>query len=545
MRITTKKDFIVRYITKHTGKISIFLVLCLAVFGAFSVLRKESNPDISEADAEFLLDYGIQVTGTQADDSGLSTILNNVEGAPPLGASGTSSSIPAGIAGTGSTAPPSFLAGHEQSSAPSFAPAFGEAAQYVAAEVDHNSGQPGVNVLPPPSFTAPDETPTPVELPNTAPTFDAFPFEGAPPFGGAPTWESTLSELATWNGPAADFFLDNARSQERIESVTPVRDSGASTPGSFNVRRIVADSQNLAPQNTFSSSNSIPLVSAQFAPTGVREPSMYNPPKKELVRQGPVVAFATSSEPGTAINESGVLTPVNSGMNVSGPFDVAPPDSLPGVSDAMQRFIQTLRQQADSGEPEKVRNAFIQLSQLYEQRQLNETERNIVLPMLDALAYKVIYAKDIHILESAYQVKPNDTIESIAKHFYLTPELLRNINGLEPARQVSPGMFLKVVYGQFDARISLSRRELTLLLGGLYAGRFPFTLPGDAAPDASSGEFLVQHKRNQMITLNNGWTLTSANFVPTNTSVGMMVFADHHARAVFDVLSEMSVIVFE
>ena len=209
------------------------------------------------------------------------------------------------------------------------------------------------------------------------------------------------------------------------------------------------------------------------------------------------------------------------------------------VSDTLKQFVQTQRLSAESGDPEKIRLAFIQLSRLYEQNQLSESERALMLPILDFLALKVIYARDTHILESPYQVKPGETVASIAKDFRIPAALLRKINGFTAAQEVTAGSMLKVVVGQFDARISVQRKELTLLLGGLYAGRFPFTMPNTEIP-ARSGEFFVKQKTGRTAVLNNGWILGDVQ-----TRNALFVFTDQDAGEIAGILSEMSVIVLE
>ena len=208
------------------------------------------------------------------------------------------------------------------------------------------------------------------------------------------------------------------------------------------------------------------------------------------------------------------------------------------ISETLERFVQTQQQWAESEDHEKKRLAFIHLSRLYEQNQLSEAERAMIQPILDSLALTVIYARDTHILEPAHQVKPGETIESIAEDFNIPAALLRKINGFSVHQEAAAGMILKVVVGQFDARISIKRQELTLLLGGLYAGKFPFTMPHSLS--AQSGEFFIRHKTDRMVTMNNGWTFATAD-----AGNATFVFTDQDAREIFSILSEMSVIVLE
>jgi LysM repeat protein len=179
------------------------------------------------------------------------------------------------------------------------------------------------------------------------------------------------------------------------------------------------------------------------------------------------------------------------------------------------------------------------LSQLYEHNQLGESERVMMRPILDLLALKVIYARDTHLLEPPHRVKQGETVESIAKDYNLTSALLRKINGLAPTQEISPGSTLKVLNGQFDARISIKRRELTLLLGGLYAGRFTFSMPNFEGT-SRSGDYFVMHRTDRKIVLNNGLALATAH-----ANDAAFVFMEKDAREIFDILSEQSVIVIE
>jgi hypothetical protein len=53
------------------------------------------------------------------------------------------------------------------------------------------------------------------------------------------------------------------------------------------------------------------------------------------------------------------------------------------------------------------------------------------------------------------------------------PQLLAKINGVDDPNRLLPGEHLKVIRGPFDAVVSISRRRLSLQLGGNYAGSFP------------------------------------------------------------------------
>ena len=97
----------------------------------------------------------------------------------------------------------------------------------------------------------------------------------------------------------------------------------------------------------------------------------------------------------------------------------------------------------------------------------------------------MIYSRR-HLVEPAYVVKPQDTVASVAKAHQVSPEFLNAINGLGDSKALVPGNKLKVVQGPFRAVADLERGELTLFLGNLYGGRFPFSTGGEPAPRAGS-----------------------------------------------------------
>jgi len=302
----------------------------------------------------------------------------------------------------------------------------------------------------------------------------------------------------------------------------------------------------LAENSGFSSANSVPLDVAT-KPTYTRTAAKslaFEPVKPETQPHAPVVSFG----PPKRIRQQPLEQLVSSSISalpaverVETPVSpvTAPATHSSAVPAEIDQFIQLQRRLAESGRPENVRHAFIQLSQLYEHHQLGNAERVAMQPILDMLALKVIYARNTHILEPPHQVKPGETIASIARDFNLTPPLLRKINGFTASHELPAGTTLKVLHGQFDAQISIRQQELTLLLGGLYAGRFSFSLPHTGMP-IHGGELYVMEKSDQFIILSNGWVLGTANV--RNATI---VFTNHDAREIFDILSEQSVIVLQ
>ena len=533
-----EKELIVKYVKG----VALFLVLCFATYGAFALFKKPTNNNLSESQRAYLGEIGIDVTNDgQAADSGLSPMFG-AEGVAPVGAIGTSSS----------SAPPSFLVEPTTSFAAPFEPA------PRVASVD----APGVELQPAPEFSSPEATVLPpldfaepaVESPTAAP-----PFLGAPPISAIPPPDpSPPPPGESWDGPVIPVTPPPAASLQSLASPTqssplseipsPIYEQIAYQPiGQTTIRRIASEpeKQGYSPTTTvavqdFSTLDSVLLATAtQTAPaytrTAARQSLSFEPVKPEIQPNAPVVSFSRPKQiaPPQPQPEQ-IQPPLIATSSVPAVQSVTP-----AVVSEIEKLIQSQRILAESGNPENMRRAFIQLSQLYEHNQLGATERAMMQPILDMLALKVIYAKDTHILEPPHRVKPGETVESIAKDFNLTPTLLCKINGLTVSQTLPAGTTLKVLYGQFDAQISTKRRELTLLLGGLYAGRFSCSLPQPGIP-MHGGEFYVTNRSDRSIVLNNGWILGTSS--AQNATI---VFTAHDAREIFDILSEQSVVVVE
>jgi LysM repeat protein len=131
------------------------------------------------------------------------------------------------------------------------------------------------------------------------------------------------------------------------------------------------------------------------------------------------------------------------------------------------------------------------LSQWYNDPTLTPTDAELVNNLLSQLAGTVIYSNE-HQLEPAYVVKPGDSLETIARECNVPWQLLAKINGIPAADQVQPGQELKIIRGPFSAVIDVGLKQLTLMVGDRYAGKFPVTVPSVAA--VSEGQWVVDQK---------------------------------------------------
>lgn len=91
--------------------------------------------------------------------------------------------------------------------------------------------------------------------------------------------------------------------------------------------------------------------------------------------------------------------------------------------------------------------------------------------LLGQLAGTVVYSQQ-DLLLPPHVVAQGETLQSIAAPLAVPWQLLAKINGVADPERLIEGEYLKVVRGPFDAVVSVSRRRLSLRIGGSYAGSF-------------------------------------------------------------------------
>lgn len=192
---------------------------------------------------------------------------------------------------------------------------------------------------------------------------------------------------------------------------------------------------------------------------------------------------------------------------------------------------------------------------------LSNLERRKLVAMLDQLAGSVVYSSDYHYLP-AHVVGERETLYDIARRYQAPWRVLQNINRVADPNQLRPDSRLKVVKGPFHALVDLERSELTLLVDGRYAGRFPIT--SGRSPQPVAGEYRVKEKRPGRdfyaghdvvpaagpgnpyglvwIGLDDGLSLHGSprNARPADTERGCMSLSPRDAEDVYSILSEGS-----
>lgn len=151
-------------------------------------------------------------------------------------------------------------------------------------------------------------------------------------------------------------------------------------------------------------------------------------------------------------------------------------------------FMQAIQAKLDK---DRLAEAHLELSQLFDDPNLSPAQAGQVRDLLDKLAGTVIYLSG-HRLEPARPVRSGETLRQIAKEYGVPWQLLARINRIRDPDRLPPQQQLKVVRGPFDARIYLARGELVLMLNGRYAGTFPIGI-GDDYPNLE-GSYVVSDK---------------------------------------------------
>jgi hypothetical protein len=192
------------------------------------------------------------------------------------------------------------------------------------------------------------------------------------------------------------------------------------------------------------------------------------------------------SNPASAFSTSATL----SSPSVRAELDnsVAMPESLPPLQVSKALALE----KADRG---NLAAALEMMSQYYERPEIGYAEHTDLVDLLDALSREVIYS-DRPLLGSAVTVSAQDTLQSLSERYRINADLLAAINKFGDTQALVPSTPMKVLEGPFRAQISLSRSELTIFLGKMYAGRFPVSISSKNQPPLGTYE-IVDRRRDR------------------------------------------------
>lgn len=352
-----------------------------------------------------------------------------------------------------SAPPPNF------GSSSSAAPASGSAPTSPFSSAFANSGS-AAPALPAPSLPSGDTTndtgslqPSPMLLPSSTPS---------------PNGSSTAPTQLPQPPNAGDVSskADKTKLENDLASSSPV---STSTPGfglavpSPKLPAELASSSSGFPSPKSSSSAPLPALDLPSVHGGASNLAEATAPK-----------IPGEDDIADSFNEDKATPPVK-------------PASAPGRS--FQNAKELALEQINKG---NLKEGLATLSVFYNAPELTSDQREDLLDILDALAREVVFSRS-HLLELPYVVAPGETLEQIAKQYQTPPEILARINAIEPTASLPGGAKLKVLTGPFRGEVDLTRNEMTIFLGELYAGRFPISVGNDPAPKA--GPFQVIDKQ--------------------------------------------------
>jgi LysM repeat protein len=243
------------------------------------------------------------------------------------------------------------------------------------------------------------------------------------------------------------------------------------------------------PRAELSGKNSAPT---QLLPQGAggmtppAAPTNISPPSASIDRQA---AAAPTGGPGVAPAASGAardpFAPAADARTTEATPAAERPASGPSPFAAAWKAAQA---QLNDGQ---LAEAHLNLSLWYDDPRTTEAERRQLNDLLDQLAGTVIYSTQ-HLLEQPYVVRPGERLQTIADDCRVPWQLLAKINGIDDPNRIQPGDQLKVLKGPFSAVVCIDKQELTLLLNGRYAGRFPIGIGRDAP--LPEGHYTVKNK---------------------------------------------------
>lgn len=208
------------------------------------------------------------------------------------------------------------------------------------------------------------------------------------------------------------------------------------------------------------------------------------------------------------------------------PPEMPPP---PGALPSSAAFATAWADAHDKLTAGRYAEALTALSVWYDDPSLGLEESHRLEDLLGQLAGTVIYSQQ-DLLLPPHVVAPGETLPTIAAQLGVSWQLLAKINGVADPLQLVPGEHLKLIRGPFDAVVSISRRRLSLQLGGAYAGSFPVVIGREFLPRVGSSLQVAEIRREAAGT-GPGHTILLAEGVRIDGADEPAVVADDAAPA--------------
>ncbi len=343
--------------------------------------------------------------------------------------------------------------------------------------------------------TTPIGSTTPIGAPASTPIASSTPIPGSTPIASATTGSGAGLSFPDSQGSMTPSAI--ATADPAIPASTPIAETiaGSAAP--------IAGMQLPKSLDAAASEAGSPQAGPGYASTQTASLTLPDPQSLADLPPG-----GEPSANQAASWNSDVSKQAAAGRGDAGGFTLPP---LPGGSQADPAAMATSATQAPPGQPtqsglvnavqqadrqfaaDQPAEALATLSLFYHAPGITESDRAALLSRLDPLAGIVIYSRR-HLLEQPHRVGQSETLMEVAARYEIPWQLLANINAIEDPVTVLPGTELKVVRGPFRGEVDLTRSELTIFLGDLYAGRFPIKVNNEAAP--AEGTYTVLDKQN-------------------------------------------------
>ena len=308
----------------------------------------------------------------------------------------------------------------------------------------------------------------------------------------APESNPVAPSMASLNAAIGDSPVPSM-TLEPLQSPQPTAPFPDVPPATFSQPADLASSQ------TPSAPTKLPSASGQASSVMPNAPSSYASTGSTFQVPNPMgmpAGFESKPRVNQFVNPPTPPTP--GGVTLPALPTVSDPPSVtqagavtPSANLGLSNAIATADRQYNN---DQLREALATLSLFYNTPNITEQERSQLLARLDPLAREVIYSKR-HLLTQPHRVGRSEKLQDIAADYDVPWALLANVNGVKDPTTILPGTELKVVRGPFSAQVDLTRKELTLFLGDLYAGRFPIAT--GTAPTPKPGSFIVQDKSTE------------------------------------------------
>ncbi len=280
-----------------------------------------------------------------------------------------------------------------------------------------------------------------------------------------------------------DLQFDNIANIAKSHQIEPALPSEKKIPLPVNPLPVNRDNSTVPGNASTIIQGPVPLPSSR--PTGINAELNSVQASPDQTQQGSIIPTGAVIPSDSNVNNT---LPKMGPLPFTVPSNEQPASPDPQLKNALDIF-KTINKQTDR---ETISALFFNLNEILQQKrsQLTENERQQLYNALDKLAYTVFYDAQQHILESGYRTENNETLNSIAAKYQVTPEFLGTVNMLQisPTDVLPPGLTLKVVHGPVSGLLSMDRKEMTLLFNGFYAGRFKM---GYSVPAKTQRGFLV------------------------------------------------------